>query len=179
MHYPFITHCGLIMTYGSIVLGRHRIWYLNQCWITISDVLSEAFTVPQWVPKLLFCKMNLKMILLKLLQHIPGANRLSRLLFRLKLILWNGYWLHRMLPWWCYDTETFFYTDVSWLYISDSNFSNTLPVCMHRSLSIFIATFFKMAAWQPYWIVWFLYSKFSLALNIKAKHLYHITCICG
>ena len=36
-----------------------------------------------------------------------------------------------------------------------------------------------MAAWQPYWIVRYLYSKFSSALNNKAKIQCHITWIYG
>ena len=49
--------------------------YLNQCWLFISEILWH---LPQrnfrWVPWLLFCTMNLKIILL--LPCLPGANQL-------------------------------------------------------------------------------------------------------
>ena len=45
---------------------------LNQCWL----IISEIFWHSQWVHKLLFCIMSLKIILLKYLKHLPGANEL-------------------------------------------------------------------------------------------------------
>ena len=52
--------------------------YLNQCWLSYYWG-SVAFTweISRWVPKLLFFELNLKIILLKLLPHLPGANELS------------------------------------------------------------------------------------------------------
>ena len=42
-------------------------------------------------------------------------------------------------------------------------------VVIGKSLLIFSKVKFKMAAWWPYWIFWFLDSNFSLALNINSK----------
>ena len=61
--------------------------------------------------------------------------------------------------------------------ISIRNFMCMLFVAMGRSLYIFSDISFKMAAWQPYWIFLFPDSNFSLALNIKAKLQWHITCV--
>ena len=50
--------------------------YVNQCWLIISDYLAgfHRRAVSQWVPKLFSCVMSLKIILLKLLSHLPEAN---------------------------------------------------------------------------------------------------------
>ena len=53
--------------------------------------------------------------------------------------------------------------------ISISNCICMLYVAMDRSLLIFSDVTFTMAAWQPYWIVWFPYSKFWLAFSIRSK----------
>ena len=50
-------------------------------------------------------------------------------------------------------------------------------VAMGRSLHIFSDVTFKMAAKQPYWIFQFPDSNFSLALNVKSKLHWHITCV--
>ena len=50
-------------------------------------------------------------------------------------------------------------------------------VAMDRSLHIFSDVTFKMAAKQPYWIFQFPDSNFSLALNVKSKLHWHITCV--
>ena len=42
-----------------------------------------------------------------------------------------------------------------WLWISTPNFSGTVIMYMGSSLLIFSNVNFKMATWQPYWIVWF------------------------
>ena len=60
-----------------------------------------------------------------------------------------------------------------------SNFMCMLFVAMGRSLLIFSDVTFKMAAWRPYWIFRFPDSNFSLALNIKFKLHWHITCVYG
>ena len=44
-----------------------------------------------------------------------------------------------------------------------------LMVVIGKSLWIFSDTTFKMAAWWPYWMFWFLDSNFSLAVNINSK----------
>ena len=53
--------------------------YLNQCWLLISDFLWQVHprVIFGRVPKLLFCKMSLKTILLRLLSCLPGAKELN------------------------------------------------------------------------------------------------------
>ena len=51
----------------------------------------------------------------------------------------------------CFRTLT-----LVWLWISTPNLSGTILIYMDRSLLIFIDVTFKMAAWWPYWIFWFL-----------------------
>ena len=48
---------------------------------------------------------------------------------------------------------------------------------MRRSPWVISFTTFKMAAWQPYWIVWCLDSKFSLALNIISSPNFSVTVL--
>ena len=55
------------------------------------------------------------------------------------------------------------------------NFKVMLFGAMGRSLLIFTL---KMTTWQPYWTFGFPDSKFSVALNVKSKLEWHITCIC-
>ena len=50
-------------------------------------------------------------------------------------------------------------------------------VVIGRSLLICSDVTFKKAAWWPYWILWFLDSNFSLALNINSKLKWHNTYI--
>ena len=62
--------------------------------------------------------------------------------------------------------------------ISISNSICILYVAMVWSLFIFSNVIFKLAAWQSYWIFWFLDSIFSLALNIKSKlHWQYHLCV--
>ena len=63
--------------------------------------------------------------------------------------------------------------------ISISNFICILFVAMGRSVLIFSDVTLKMAAWPPSWIFWFPDSNFNLALNIKSKLQWHITCVYG
>ena len=63
--------------------------------------------------------------------------------------------------------------------ISISNFICMLFVAMGRSLLIFSDVTFKMAAWRPYWICQFPDSTLSLALNVKSKLQWYITCVYG
>ena len=63
--------------------------------------------------------------------------------------------------------------------ISISNFICMLMVAIGRSLLIFSDVTFKMAAWRPYWIFWFLDSNFTLALNINFKLQLHNTYVYG
>ena len=52
-------------------------------------------------------------------------------------------------------------------------------LAMGRSLLIFSDVTFKMAAWQPYCIFRFPDINISLALHIKSKLHWHITCVYG
>ena len=63
--------------------------------------------------------------------------------------------------------------------ISISNFICMLMVAIGRSLLIFSDVTFKMAAWRPYWIIWFPDSNFTLALNFNFKLQRHNTYIYG
>ena len=62
------------------------------------------------------------------------------------------------------------------LWISSPNFSSTLLVSMERSPLIFRYMTFKMAAWWPYWIFWFLDSKVLLWISNlnSAAHFLHV-----
>ena len=51
------------------------IHYLYQCWLPIADLRA----ILQRVPKLQFCITSFKIILFKLLPHLPGANELSHI----------------------------------------------------------------------------------------------------
>ena len=66
------------------------------------------------------------------------------------------YWIHLLPPSVCFG-------------ISISNFICMLMLVIGRSLLIFGNVTFKMAAWQPCWIFWFLDCNISLALNISSK----------
>ena len=63
--------------------------------------------------------------------------------------------------------------------MSISNFICMLMVAIGRNLLIFSDVTFKMAAWRPYWIFWFPYSNFTLALNINFKLQQHNTYVYG
>ena len=61
----------------------------------ISDLWqSRAFAQEyfQWVPKLFFCRMNLKYIFLKLLPHLPGAYELALLMLMLQYSRTRSMW---------------------------------------------------------------------------------------
>ena len=63
--------------------------------------------------------------------------------------------------------------------ISISNFICMLMEAIGRSLFIFSDITFKIAAWRPYWILWFPDSNFTLALNINFKLQRHSTYVYG
>ena len=79
--WPYLSHCGLMMPYGGIALGQAMACcltapshYLNQCWLLIGEVLHiNLRVISQWVPKLLFCVMNLEIIVLELVPQLPVA----------------------------------------------------------------------------------------------------------
>ena len=55
--------------------------YLNHCWLLINEFQWNLLSaILQWVPRLLFCIMSLKLILLKLLPHRPQGNALNAIL---------------------------------------------------------------------------------------------------
>ena len=60
------------------------------------------------------------------------------------------------------------------VWIFSFKFMCMLFVAMDRSLLIISYVTFKIAIWQPYWIFWFLDSKFSLSSKLQ----WHITGIC-
>ena len=92
-HVDFIiTHSGLVTPYGDIDLGQHWLRQWLVAWqhqaITRSnddfslrslDCFIHLRAISQCVPNLLFCIyiMSLKIILLKLLPHLPRANDLN------------------------------------------------------------------------------------------------------
>ena len=64
--------------------------YLNQSQILISDVLCfQLGAISQQVLKLLFYVINLKIILLTLLPHLPGANELKHITVTSSWVLSN------------------------------------------------------------------------------------------
>ena len=81
-----LTHCGLVMPYGYKDLGQHCLWQWFVAWrhhaITLNNVdfSSVRFcgiplrVISHKVPELIFNMMGLKIILLNLLSHLPGAN---------------------------------------------------------------------------------------------------------
>ena len=90
-----LTHCGEVTPYGDIGLGQHWLRYWLAAWqhqaITCTNInfslvwfcCIDLRAISQWVPKLPFCIMHLKNMLLKLLPHLPEA--------RLKVLLqWNS-----------------------------------------------------------------------------------------
>ena len=51
---------------------------LNQCWLLIGEVFGIRMKIiSHWVPKILFCIMSLKIILLNSLSQLPAANDLN------------------------------------------------------------------------------------------------------
>ena len=87
------THCGLTTPYGDIGLGQHVLkqWLVawrhqSNTWTNVDQssvrfwgIHLRAVTLGVW--KLLFCRTNLKILLLKLLPHLPGSNELICMLY--------------------------------------------------------------------------------------------------
>ena len=66
--------------------------YLNQSWFLNGEVLCfSPGAISQWVPKLLLCIISLKIIHLKLLAYLPGANELTRSISWLLMIASPGH----------------------------------------------------------------------------------------
>ena len=63
-------------------------------------------------------------------------------------------------------------------FLTSPNFSSTWPVYMKKSLMIFRYVTFKMAAWWPYWIFWFLDSKTSVWLWIWHPNFRRTLLVC-
>ena len=83
-------HCGLVMSNGverswstqdQLLSWCMRGHYLIQCWFLISRKFCDICLtlISQRVPKLLFCIMSLKIVVLKLLPHTPGCSELNNL----------------------------------------------------------------------------------------------------
>ena len=81
-----VTHCGLMTPYGDKDLSQHWLrwfgqlmpsaWYLNQCRLHTSEV-SWHSPDSQRVSQILFCIMSFKIIILKSLPLLAGANKLT------------------------------------------------------------------------------------------------------
>ena len=98
-----LTQCGLMMPHWwdtdltltqvmacCMTAPSH---YLNQCWLLIKEGLWHwSDCLSQWVPKLLFCIKSLKILLLKILLHHPGANKLICQVFFNSAIGTQCYW---------------------------------------------------------------------------------------
>ena len=100
---------------------------------------------------------------------------------------WRGvYWIHLVRPSVCPSIRPSVcrrhgFRSISQVSfgISISNFICMVMVAIGRSLLIFSGVTFKMAAWRPHWIFWFLDSNFTLALNINCKLQWHNTYVYG
>ena len=81
-----LTHCSLVMPHRNINLVQHWLgqWLVTWChqaitWTNVEFSLVKFCgihlrTISQRAPKLLFCIMRLKIILLKLLLHLQGTT---------------------------------------------------------------------------------------------------------
>ena len=68
---------GSVLTHVMACCLKVSSHYPKQCWLIISEVQwFHRRTISQQLPKLLFCIMSLKIILLKLLPHLPRAIKL-------------------------------------------------------------------------------------------------------
>ena len=77
--------------HGDIGLDQHWLgwwfvawWHQAITWTSVDFSLVRFFgihlrAIPQWALKLLFCIMSLKILLLKFLLHLPGANELHNI----------------------------------------------------------------------------------------------------
>ena len=82
-----LTHCGLVRPQGDRYLGQHWLrWWLvsslpSHYWTNVGFSLLRFcgihLRVISGVPQLLFYIMSLKIMFLKSLPHLPGANELS------------------------------------------------------------------------------------------------------
>ena len=67
-----------LLCYFKLVVWQHQtiIWTNDGfSWVRFCDIHLRA--ISQQVPKVLFCIMSLKILLLKLLPHLPGVNELT------------------------------------------------------------------------------------------------------
>ena len=88
-----IAHCSLVMPYGNIGLGRHVACCLRDTDWTNVDLTLMRLSVThlrlilQEVLKISIHKMSLKSTLIKLLPHLPVAN---------KLMMWNRAFMYQV-----------------------------------------------------------------------------------
>ena len=102
--------------------------------------------------------------------HVDGGHRQKPIDFQ-----WSHFQNGRLAA--ILDFLGFRTLTLLWLWISTPNLSSTILMYLCRSLLIFSSVNFKMATRQPYWILWFPDSNFSLALNINSKLKWHNTYI--
>ena len=95
-----LTRCGLVMPFGVIDLGHYWLTLmppshnLNQWWLPISTLRgSHMKALSQWVLRLLVCIIISKIILLKVLPHVPGA---SELMYQMNP-LWRYRYSHNLM----------------------------------------------------------------------------------
>ena len=84
-----LINCGLVMPYDVIKLyklwfGQWRVAWRHQTisWTSVEFFLVRSSgidlrAIPQRAPKLFFCIMSLKIVLLKLLKYLPGVIKLT------------------------------------------------------------------------------------------------------
>ena len=103
-----LTHSGLLMPNGDIDLGQHclRYWFVARwhqaiTWTNVDISFVRVWgiqlkVISQLVPKLLFHIMSLKIILLRLLPHLPGANGLNNKIWKHKTCIQLYNYLHNL-----------------------------------------------------------------------------------
>ena len=157
-----LTHCGLVTAYGArsgSTLAQVMAWclmapshYLNQCWLLISEVIFCSMHlrgIPQ-VSKLQCCIKILKIILLKLMPHIPGVNELMQ-------------W--RMSCW-------YLYAILVYLYIHIANYMYTYTRYDRTACSYEYCIYTCVCIWIRF--------PYSMDDMIPMMHLcrYHLHCSC-
>ena len=96
-----LTHCGLVTSFGDIDIGQHWLILmppsqnLNIWRLPISTLRgSHMKALSQWVLRLLVCIIILKIMLLKVLPHVPGA---SELMYQMNLL--GTSYSHKCIRW--------------------------------------------------------------------------------
>ena len=76
----WLTHCGLITSYGDKDLGQHWLKYLLVNFSLVKLCGLDLRAISQRMPKLLVNVMSLKIALSKLLPYLLGSNELNMLI---------------------------------------------------------------------------------------------------